>query len=298
MIDDAFASLAPLEGGRSGETFVAQAGGERQVVRIHARDPGRAEVDAALLRLVRGLVPVADVLEVRPPRGDMPALLVTSFLPGERGDLHLASRDDDRVAGLAWDMGELAATLAGMPMLTGGALVGADLRIEPFDGAADGLPAHVDAHRPALAHWSPEELTGLAEVAEVAQALLDTVDRTCLVHGDLNPTNVLVEPGTGWITGLVDWERAHAGHPFTDLGSVLRHDRGPVYVEVVLSAFEDRHGVAPDDALALARAADLRALIDLAGRRGQDPVGDRAHDLLRGIATSRDLGWTLPEAPA
>jgi aspartyl-tRNA(Asn)/glutamyl-tRNA(Gln) amidotransferase subunit A len=59
-----FASLAPLEGGWSGETFVAGAAGEQVVVRIHARNPGRAEVDAALLRLVRGLVPVATVLEV------------------------------------------------------------------------------------------------------------------------------------------------------------------------------------------------------------------------------------------
>jgi hypothetical protein len=51
-----FVSLEPLPGGWSGETFVAHvAGGERQVVRIYARDPGRAEVDAALLRLVRGL---------------------------------------------------------------------------------------------------------------------------------------------------------------------------------------------------------------------------------------------------
>ncbi|QCW50477.1 phosphotransferase [Nocardioides dongxiaopingii] len=298
MLDDDFASLRPLEGDRSGETFVAEVGGERQVVRVYARDPARAEVDAALLRLVRGLVPVPDVLEVRPPRGDLPALLVTSFVPGVRGDLHLASLPDDLSGGFAWALAEVAATLAGMPTLTRGALTGAGLRIEPLDGGADGLPAHVEARRPDLAHWSSEELAGLDEVAGTAQALLDTVDRSCLVHGGLEPRNVVVDPVTRWITAVVGWEHAHAGHPFADLGSVLRLDRGPAYVEVALSAFEDRHGVPPDEALALARAADLWALTDLAGRRRQDPAAQRAHDLLRGIAASRDLGWTLPEAPA
>jgi hypothetical protein len=40
--------------------------------------------------------------------------------------------------------------------------------------------------------------------------------------------------------------------------------------------------------LDLARAADLVALAELAGRRGQNPVADRAEALLRAIGTSRD----------
>ena len=83
-----FASLAPLPGGWSGQTFVAEAGGERTVVRIYAEPSHRGdrahEVDAALLRLVRGLLPVPEVLEVRhaDPATGSPALLVTSYLPG------------------------------------------------------------------------------------------------------------------------------------------------------------------------------------------------------------------------
>ena len=85
-----FSSLMPLPGGWSGETFVAEAAGERSVVRIYAssaRGPAAAEIDAAVLRLVRGLVPVPEVLEVRPaqPHADLPGLLVTSYLPGTRG---------------------------------------------------------------------------------------------------------------------------------------------------------------------------------------------------------------------
>src|SRR3954471_11855133 len=91
-------TLSPLEGGWSGRTFLADVAGERSVVRIYPpddREPARAETDAAVLRLVRGLLPAPEVLEVRPsrPELDQPGLLVTSFLPGVRGDELLATLD-------------------------------------------------------------------------------------------------------------------------------------------------------------------------------------------------------------
>ncbi len=287
-----FASLEPLEGGWSGETFVARVGGgsgggERQVVRIYARDPARAEVDAALLRLVRGLVPVAEVLDVRPATGEMPALLVTSFLPGVRGDLLLPDLDDAALATVGRHVGDLVATLGGMPVLRPGELAGPDLQVRPWDGP-DGLPGWVEAHLPALAHWTDDERAGLRAVAHDAQELLDTVDRSCLVHSDLNPKNLLLDPDTLEVTGLLDWEFAHAGHPFTDLGNVLRFERRPAYQDAVLAAYHHRRGVPAPEALALARAADLWALVDLASRRDANPVAARAHDLLRAVATGFD----------
>ena len=117
--------LTPLEGGWSGQTFVADVAGERSVVRIYPpgrRDDAAPEIDAAVLHLVRGLVPVAEVVEVR--RGvaaaDRPGLLVTSFLPGQRGDLLLSELDDHAAAVLGAHLGELLADLAGMPTLRAG----------------------------------------------------------------------------------------------------------------------------------------------------------------------------------
>jgi Ser/Thr protein kinase RdoA (MazF antagonist) len=293
-----FASLEPLEGGWSGETFVARVGlgdaAERQVVRIHARNPGRAEVDGALLRLVRGLLPVPEVLEVRPASGEMPALLVTSYLPGVRGDLLLPDLDDEALATVGRHVGGLVAALGSMPLLRPGDLVGPDLRIEPWD-LPDGLPGWVQAHLPALAHWSYDEKAALGDLAADAQELLDTVARTCLVHSDLNPKNLLVDPVTLEVTGLLDWEFAHAGHPFTDLGNVLRFEgdgRWQPYADAVLAAYQERHGTPPEPARDLARAADLWALVDLAARRGSNPVAERAEDLLRARVRSFDTAPT------
>ena len=132
-------------------------------------------------------------------------------------------------------------------------------------------------------------LERLQAVAADAEALLDRVGRTCLVHSDLNLKNLLVDPDTLTVTGLLDWEFAHSGHPFTDLGNLLRFDRRPAYVDAVLAVWCDRHGGSPADALHLARAADLWALVDLAARRGQNPVADRAHEHLVAIARTGDL---------
>jgi aminoglycoside phosphotransferase (APT) family kinase protein len=298
--------LTPLAGGWSGHTFLAEAGGERTVVRIYPpgeRDDAAPEIDAAVLRLMHGVLPVPDVLEVR--RGvaaaDLPGLLVTSLLPGKRGDLVLPTLGDSGVAALGSRLGALAADLSGMPTLRAGSFVDAELALGDL-GVPDGLPGFVAEHEARLA-LDDAERDGLRRTAEDAQALLDTVGRTCMVHSDLNPKNLLVAPDSLEVTAVLDWEFAHSGHPFTDLGNLLRFDRRPAYVEGVLATWCARRGGTPREALDLARSADLWALVDLAARAGQNPVADRASALLRAVAATGDVhavpaGWTHDGSPA
>lgn len=282
--------LTPLAGGWSGETFLSEVAGDRAVVRIYPpgrRDDAAPEVDAAVVRLVRGLVPVADVIEVRRAdrAADTPGLLVSAFVAGERGDLVLPRLDDAAAATLGRRLGGIVADLSGMPTMRAGRFVDADLTIGDF-GTADGLPELVTV----LARsWAPDLLDRLVEVATRAQDLLDSVGRTCLVHSDANPKNVLVDPATLEVTALLDWEFAHSGHPYTDLGNLLRFDRRPAYADAVLAAWCERRGTEPTETLELARAADLWALVDLAARKGENPVADRAHEHLVAIARTGDL---------
>lgn len=289
-------SLEPLTGGWSGRTFVGQVAGERSVVRIYPPEDDRAErgpeIDAAVLLLVRGLLPVADVLEVRQGTEVAPGVLVTSLLPGVRGDELLPTLDDDQLRVVGSRLGRLAADVAGMPQLRAGVFVDGELHVRPHD--VDALPDLLERLLPELGHLAPGEVEALREVAAEAQDLLDTVARVSLVHSDLNPRNLLLDPATLAVTGVVDWESAHAGHPFTDLGNLLRLDRAPAYEEAVLAAWAERHGTPPGLALPLARAADLRALLDLATRRGRDPVATRADALLRAVARDRDPGADVP----
>lgn len=304
-MDALVGGLTPLDGGFSGETFLAEAAGERTVVRIYAdrgarRGPQAVEVDAAVLRLVRGLVPVPEVLEVRRanPVLDMPALLVTSYLEGARLDLLLPEVDAELRGTIGERLGELLASLAQMPMLRPGPFMDRDLSIGDLPTGFEDLPAWVKAHleQPALADWTREDQRALLVLAEQAQSLLDACDRTCLVHSDFNPKNILVDPDTGAVTGLLDWEFAHAGLPVTDLGNLLRFERDPGFGDAVVRAYTERVPDAGEDLLDLARAADLWALVDLAARRGENPVADRAHGLLLGIAQSGDLHTEPPSA--
>jgi aminoglycoside phosphotransferase (APT) family kinase protein len=288
--------LRPLAGGHSGETFLAEAAGERTVVRVYgersaARGPEAPHVDAAVLGLVRGLLPVPEVLDVRraDPHAGSPGLLVTSFLPGTRLDLLLPELDAAGRTTVGEHLGVVLARLAMMPMPRPGLFVDGDLRVEPFP--VGDLPDLVAARRAgsALEAWTPQEYDGLLAVADRAAEILDGVRRTCLVHSDLNPKNLLVDPVTLEVTGVLDWEFAHAGWPVTDLGNLLRFDREPAFAAAVLATFRERVVDAGDDLLDQARAADLLALVDLAARRGENPVAERAHTLLATIAASGDL---------
>jgi Ser/Thr protein kinase RdoA (MazF antagonist) len=265
--------------------------------RSAARGPDAPVVDAAVLRLVRGLLPVPDVLDVqRPdPLADTPGLLVTSFLPGQRLDLVLPGLEETQRSRVGGVLGGLLARLAGMPMSRPGFFVDGDLHLAPLPDRD--LVQLVEDQRTgtALAGWPPDLFEGLMAVAERAAAVLDRVERTCLVHGDIDPKNLLVDPVSLDVSGLVDWELAHAGLPGADLGNLLRFERDDAFADAVLEAYRAGVPDAPDraeDLLDQARAADLPALLDLAGRRGENPVTERAHDLLVAVARSGDLHST------
>ncbi|KRF19618.1 phosphotransferase [Nocardioides sp. Soil796] len=314
------AGLTPLEGGHSGETFLGTSGGEKVVVRILAarsaqRGPDAVDIDAAVLCLVRGLLPVPEVLEVRrsDPVADVPGILVTSFLLGERLDLVLADADEALQGRIGVHVGDVLTRLNRMPFLRGGPFVDADLRLGSFGSGAADLRTFVEHVVPgsALEAWAPEDLDRLFALADHAQDLLDPIARRCLVHSDFNPKNLLVDPGTGEVTGVLDWEFAHAGLPVTDLGNLLRFEESPAFVESLLDSVEidglpgreDGGAGTSDDGtvnagtgrmhsarlLELARAADLWALVDLAGRAGENPVAACAHDLLLTLTRTGDL---------
>lgn len=290
--------LAPLPGGWSGETFVSDArsdaGGEAVVVRIYgersaARGPLAPETDAAVLRLMRGIVPVPAVLEVRRGDADRPGLLVTELLPGERADLVLPRLDPSGRRRLGVALGGVLDRLVHVPTPYAGLFTGPDLSPGPMPSAYADLPSYVESVAGRLDHWPADLLRGLAELADAAQDILDRVRRTCFVHGDLNPKNVLVDPDRLVVTGVLDWEFAHSGSPYTDVGNLLRFERDPAFTDAVLAGWGD---------LDSARAADLFALVELASREvdpiQRNPVTGAADRLLRHLARTGDPGSWPP----
>lgn len=75
--------------------------------------------------------------------------------------------------------------------------------------------------------WVVDILPGrLAAALEAAGPALDLVDRPALVHADLWHGNVLVDPQSGTVTGVVDFERSLFGDPLWGLAGGETHASG------------------------------------------------------------------------
>lgn len=298
------AALTPLTGGYSGETFLVGEDPDEQVVlRIYRRDPGRALVDASLLRLVRGLLPVPDVLEERPATDTSPAILVTRKLDGVTLESLLRANPPD----LDWDtlgqhLGYLLARLSGIPFLRPGRFDGPDLTVESTS-MPDDLREFTQVRRDTgrLAAWQERDYHALLDLVDHAEdvsaaAATESEGRTVLVHSDFNPKNILVDPEAAEVVGVVDWEFAYAGSPYADFGNLSRFEREDKLTGAVLEAFVDV-GSGLRDVEERSRAADLWALVELAGRVQTNPVTELATALLLAQARAADLHawpWDTP----
>ena len=288
------ASATPLAGGYGGETYAVSAGGEDAVLRIYGKTPGRARVDVALMHLLRGLIPVPRVLDARPDgEHDDPPYVLFERLPGVNLETYLGGADEAQRRRIGGQLGELLARLSGIPFPRYGEFAGSELTVEPFEQGdlTDWFRRH--SARIPLEPAKVDRLIVLLDAA--AEDLAAGVDRVCLCHSDFNPKNLLVDAGTATITGLVDWEFAHAGSPYTDLGNLLRFCTDPAFGGAALDVVR-RTVPGADDPLLLtrARAADLWAVVELAARAGQNPVADAALELLRVTAAAGDLAAGRP----
>ncbi|CAM3864095.1 aminoglycoside phosphotransferase family protein [Nocardioides marinus] len=302
-----FADMRPLPGGWSGRTFLAEAGGERTVVRVHEpEDRDGPTRDAAVLALaaaaLEGCAPVPGVVEVREgdPASGAPGLLLTEHLPGERGDLLLPRLDDQGLASAGAALGEVVARLAGTVQPRPGRFAGATLEIEEWEPPWDTeLVVELGAALAPRLGLDEAQARELAALCRHADDVLGDSSGAVLVHGDLNPKNVLLEQDPGGavrVSGVLDWEFAHAGTVGADLGNLVRFDRSPAYVDAVLGTVAQRRGVDEPTLLERARAVDLVAVMELATRRGTNPVAERAHRQLVAMVRAGDLHATA-DAP-
>ena len=290
-----FADMRPLPGGWSGRTFLAEAGGERTVVRVHEpEDRDGPTREAAVLALaaaaLEGCAPVPGVVEVREgdPASGAPGLLLTEHLPGERGDLLLPRLDEQGLSSAGAALGEVVARLAGTVQPRPGRFVGAALEIAEWEPTRDAeLVVELGAALAPRLGLYADEVRELVALCRHADDVLGEPLGAVLVHGDLNPKNVLLEQGPDGavrVSGVLDWEFAHAGTVGADLGNLVRFDRAPAYVDAVPTLLER------------ARAGDLVAVMELATRMGTNPVAERAHRQLVAMVRAGDLHATA-DAP-
>jgi Ser/Thr protein kinase RdoA (MazF antagonist) len=294
-------SVTPLAGGHSGETFLADLDGDEVVLRLYARAPQRAVVDVALLRRLRGVVPVPAVLDARVrPEGDLPPYVLTARLPGERLDEALARVGEREAYELGRAVGGVTLRLATVRFGAPGELSGPDLAVTRMPAEVASLEHFVRDRVGAVPGWGDEDRAALLGLARGVRPLLDAVAReSTLVHSDLNPKNLLVDVERAEVTGLLDWEFAYAGCRLADLGNLLRfppeEDDDPGHAFLAGAVEVAEAGGLPAGWLDTARALDLFALVELAARERANPVVERARAVLLGTARSGELAAGRPD---
>jgi hypothetical protein len=98
------------------------------------------------------------------------------------------------------------------------------------------------------------------------------------------------------VVALVDWEFAHAGSIYTDVGNFSRFERDDRLLELMIDAFVQAAPGQVPNPRANGRAADLWALVELAGGVPSNPVRELATELLVAQARAGDLGaWPFAE---
>ncbi len=297
-------AVAPLSGGLSNTNLkvTLDRAPHRVVLRLTQHDAAQAAKEAALpaLLLARG-APAARVLHAvahSPATGG--PVTVCEWIEGRRLD-HLASdhpgsRTHGTEAPQSARRGSArrgAAALRGMGEAVGSALATVHAIRMPRTGFLDAAlaVAHpIDLDAPALLGFLDERLLhgeGLARLgvgfasAVVAHArrhaarLDGWAAPCCLMHGDCNPSNLLLRAqGAGWtVAALLDWEFALAGVPALDFAALLRPgiaDRAG-FRDGLARGYRDAGGTLPRDWEAIAGIADLFAWADMLSRPGRDP---------------------------
>jgi aminoglycoside phosphotransferase (APT) family kinase protein len=261
------------------DAVVKRALGRLRVVEEWLADPARIDTEGRALRLAGQLVP-----------GAVPAVLdlADGYLVIERApdswrtwkeDLLVETVDVEVAERLGRVLGQWqrdTAHDAQVARAFGDVTAFEQLRVDPF-------------HR-TIARRHPDLAGPIEQTIEVMAA-----HRTCLVHGDYTPKNVLVGAGASelWV---IDWEVAHVGDPAFDpawtighllLKSIHRPASAPDYAlaarAFVGGLLTERRGQVPLDAAQLIRQTGCLLLARVDGKSPADYLTDDERDRTRAL---------------
>jgi aminoglycoside phosphotransferase (APT) family kinase protein len=273
--------------GRSNTSYILETSEGKFVLRLHARDDGLGAKERALNEHCRRLVPLATLVGTSEGSASVGhAFSLLEFVEGETLESIMLTGASERLEVAACNLGHALAQLVASQFARGGDLVARAgdtaliVRAWPFDDFE-----HLALFEsPAAARLGPlrDELWAFLERARqrYAQHLPPH-----LVHGDFNPSNLLVAED-GELSAILDWELAHSGHVWTDIGNLLRYRGVPLpgsFTVRLLEGLTDGGFKPPKDWHALSLLADLSSALELLSSAHDQPqTHARALSQIRG----------------
>lgn len=245
---------------------------EAGLLRLYARGDGPCQVERDILNRLQGQVPVPRVL-YDGCSGTTP-FLILSWVNGQTLENALKNKNGDpRCLGAA--AGQALATIHRTHFPADGRL-GPGLKVQaPFGSTGEVFDQF--AIRP-LSNRAGERLPrdlrlDLPRLIKQHLPRLQAIELpTVLVHSDFNPPNLLVDADR--LTGVLDWEFAHAGNPLTDIANMLRPrpHQPDAFNQAFLAAYQKNAGPLPNDWEAASRLLDLLSQIEMLDAEEDRPV--------------------------
>jgi aminoglycoside phosphotransferase (APT) family kinase protein len=282
--------VSPIAGGLSNTLYRLRTAGlnDTFVLRFYTRDCAACRKEVHLHRLLRGTVPVPEIIYAEPEAA--PPYAVMRWVDGPTFREIRQGRDAAAIAQCARSIGQTLAHIASSsfpPEIGAPAIHGRDViprLVEQF------LEAPAARHR-----LEPEARDGIREyIRRRASRLRDFDAERSLVHSDFgSPNLVMKQPGGRWeVAAVLDWEFAFAGSPLCDIGHILRYERcsaprmEPPHFSI---GFREGGGSLPGDWRDLSRAMDLTALLEFLSRSGlPDSVQPEIVELVMATVEGRD----------
>jgi len=110
------------------------------------------------------------------------------------------------------------------------------------------------------------------------QAYFPSLEPACLVHGDFNLDNILIDENTFTVAGILDWEFAFAGSYLFDIGTLLRFEVPEAFETKFLEVYKAETGITfPEMWRKMIKLQDLSNLIGLLNIPRRCP--NRIHDI-------------------
>ena len=218
-------SLSRVGFGLSNLTYVAEdAAGRRRVVR---RPPlGQLLVSAHDVEREARILAALGATEVPVPE------VYCSLAAGEVADVPVVVMEyvDGHVIDGFEAVGRLPSAVRAPLVADLARVLAAIHRVELVDVGLHDLASHGPYAERQLRRWSAQwgrsrtrELPALEAMTELLRRKAPPQERTCLLHGDFSPRNLIVDPDLGAVRTVLDWELSTLGEPLADVGAVLAY---------------------------------------------------------------------------
>lgn len=262
---------------------------QQVVLRLYQRDPVAYGKEIGLLRLVHQTVPVPEVIyaQAEAPEGivDVGPYALIEYVEGITFKELKATKNLEAIHEASSSIGKTVATIGRYQFDKPGLIsvnrsaTGKDAAelevIGPYIEGRDPIPRILDSY---LASPNLQRRTGAGLARRIHDFVWSWAPRLpqldeepnfvrCLVHSDLDPSNILVRQLEGkWVVvAVLDWEFAFSGSPLIDVGHFLRYERSavPLCEPYFSRAFVEHGGRLPEDWRRVIRVIDLTGLCEI-----------------------------------